>query len=429
MTIQEYLSSLRGKTAAVLGIGVSNTPLIELLCRNGVQVIACDKKSREDLGERVKQLEALGAHLQLGEGYLDDLRADVVFRTPGMRPDVPALLEAKARGSVVTSEMEIFFEVCPCTIIGVTGSDGKTTTTSIIAEMLRAAGKTVYLGGNIGHPLLCDAEKMQPEDFAVVELSSFQLLDMKRSPHIAVMTNLAPNHLDVHKDMDEYIAAKENIYLHQREDDIAIFNEDNDITRKLSKKAAAWTRFFSRREEVTDGAFLRGDSIVLRRGGREETVMQRSDIRLPGMHNVENYLAAVTALDGLVPYEVMRETARTFVGLDAFNEKVILLAGGYDKHIPFAPLAPEVVKHVKLLILCGATADAIEKAVRECPGYHGSPEIVRCESLEDCVKTAYERAVRGDIVTLSPACAAFDQFANFMERGKAFKKLVMGLGE
>ena len=411
MTIQEYLSSLRGKTAAVLGIGVSNTPLIELLCRNGVQVIACDKKSREDLGERAKQLEALGAHLQLGEGYLDDLRADVVFRTPGMRPDVPALLESKARGSVVTSEMEIFFEVCPCTIIG-------------------------------------------------VELSSFQLLDMKRSPHIAVMTNLAPNHLDVHKDMDEYIAAKENIYLHQHEGDIAIFNEDNDITRSLSEKVSARMRLFSRREEVADGAFLRGDTIVLRHDGCEEAVMQISDIRLPGMHNVENYLAAVTTLDGLVPYEVMRETARTFVGvehriepvrtirgvqwyndsiassptrtiagLNAFNEKVILLAGGYDKHIPFAPLAPEVVKHVKLLILCGATADAIEKAVRECPDYHGSPEIVRCESLEDCVKTAYKRAVRGDIVTLSPACAAFDQFANFMERGKAFKKLVMGLGE
>ena len=460
MTIQEYLTSLKGKTAAVLGIGVSNTPLIELLCRSGVQVVACDKKSRDALGERAAQLEALGARLCLGEHYLDDLRADIIFRTPGMRPDVPALLEAKKRGSVVTSEMEIFFEVCPCTIIGVTGSDGKTTTTSIIAEMLRAAGKTVYLGGNIGHPLLCDAEKMQPEDFAVVELSSFQLLDMKRSPHIAVMTNLAPNHLDVHKDMDEYIAAKENIYLHQHEGDIAIFNEDNDITRSLSEKVSARMRLFSRREEVADGAFLRGDTIVLRHDGRENAVMRLSDIRLPGMHNVENYLAAVTALDGLVPYEVMRETARTFVGvehriepvrnldgvqwyndsiatsptraiagLNAFNEKVIMLAGGYDKHIPFAPLAPEVVKHVKLLILCGATADAIEKAVRECPGYHGSPEIVRCESLEDCVKTAYKRAVRGDIVTLSPACAAFDQFANFMERGKAFKKLVMGLGE
>lgn len=460
MTIQEYLSFLRGKTAAVLGIGVSNTPLIELLCRNGVQVIACDKKSREDLSERAEQLEALGAHLQLGEGYLDDLRADVVFRTPGMRPDVPALLEAKARGSIVTSEMEIFFEVCPCTIIGVTGSDGKTTTTSIIAEMLRAAGETVYLGGNIGHPLLCDAEKMQRDDIAVVELSSFQLLDMKRSPHIAVMTNLAPNHLDMHRDMAEYIAAKENIYLHQGADDIAIFNADNDITSALSEKSRARTRLFSRRGAVADGAFLRGDAIVLCHNGREEEVMRVSDIRLPGLHNVENYLAAVTALDGIVPYDVMRESARNFAGvehrieyvrtlhgakwyndsiatsptrtiagLNAFNEKVILLAGGYDKHIPFAPLAPEVVKHVKLLILCGATADAIEKAVRECPDYHGSPEIVRCESLVDCVKTAYKRAVRGDIVTLSPACAAFDQFANFMERGKAFKKLVMALDE
>ena len=301
---------------------------------------------------------------------------------------------------------------------------------------------------------------MQPSDFAVVELSSFQLLDMKRSPHIAVLTNLAPNHLDVHKDMAEYIAAKENIYLHQREDDIAIFNEDNDITRELSNRAIARTRRFSRREEVADGAFLRGDEIVLRRDGREEAVMRLTDIRLPGMHNVENYLAAVTALDGLVPYEVMKETARTFAGvehriepvrmlrgvqwyndsiatsptraiagLNAFDKKVILLAGGYDKHIPFAPLAPEVVQHVKLLILCGATADAIEKAVRECPGYHGSPEIVRCASLEDCVQTAYARAGAGDIVTLSPACAAFDRFANFMERGKAFKKLVMALPE
>ena len=305
--------------------------------------------------------------MHLGEAYLDDLRADVVFRTPGMRPDVSALLEARSRGSIVTSEMEIFFEVCPCTIIGVTGSDGKTTTTSIIAEMLRAAGKTVYLGGNIGHPLLCDAEKMKRDDVAVVELSSFQLLDMKRSPHIAVMTNLAPNHLDMHRDMAEYIAAKENIYLHQSADDIAIFNEDNDITRALSEKSQAHTRLFSRREAVADGAFLRGDAIVLRHNGHEEEVMRVSDIRLPGLHNVENYLAAVTALDGIVPYDVMKKTARSFAGVEhrieyvrtlhgakwyndsiatsptrtiaglrAFDEKVILIAGGYDKHISFA---------------------------------------------------------------------------------------------
>ena len=460
MTANEFYASLSGKRITFVGVGRSNLPLIEQFKAHGAAVSVRDKRSEAALGEDGEVLKKLGAKLICGEDYLESIDEDMLFRAPGVPYLLPELQKARANGVAVTSEMEVFFDLCPCKIYAVTGSDGKTTTTSIIAEMLRAAGKTVYLGGNIGHPLLCDAEKMQPEDFAVVELSSFQLLDMKRSPHIAVMTNLAPNHLDVHKDMDEYIAAKENIYLHQHEGDIAIFNEDNDITRSLSEKVSARMRLFSRREEVADGAFLRGDTIVLRHDGCEEAVMQISDIRLPGMHNVENYLAAVTALDGLVPYEVMRETARTFAGvehriepvrtirgvqwyndsiassptrtiagLNAFNEKVILLAGGYDKHIPFAPLAPEVVKHVKLLILCGATADAIEKAVRECPGYHGSPEIVRCESLEDCVKTAYKRAVRGDIVTLSPACAAFDQFANFMERGKAFKKLVMGLGE
>ena len=460
MTFSDYIDYLHGKRIGVIGFGVSNQPLVRVLLRSGCDVTVCDRRERAQLSTAGDEAAAQGAKFAPGADYLEHLDFDVIFRTPGVLPIVPQLRAAAQNGAILTSEMEAFCNLCPCRILAITGSDGKTTTSTITAELLRAQGHTVHLGGNIGTPLFDRIPDIRPEDFAVLELSSFQLHSMHCAPDVAIITNISPNHLDVHKDMDEYIAAKENIYLHQREDDIAIFNEDNDITRKLSKKAAAWTRFFSRREEVTDGAFLRGDSIVLRRGGREETVMQRSDIRLPGMHNVENYLAAVTALDGLVPYEVMRETARTFVGvehriepvrtirgvqwyndsiassptrtiagLNAFNEKVILLAGGYDKHIPFAPLAPEVVKHVKLLILCGATADAIEKAVRECPDYHGSPEIVRCESLEDCVKTAYKRAVRGDIVTLSPACAAFDQFANFMERGKAFKKLVMALGE
>ena len=460
MTFSDYIDYLRDKRIGVIGFGVSNQPLVRVLLRSGCDVTVCDRRERAQLGAAGDEAAAQGAKFALGADYLEHLNFDVIFRTPGVLPIVPQLRKAAQNGAILTSEMEAFCNLCPCRILAITGSDGKTTTSTITAELLRAQGHTVHLGGNIGTPLFDRIPDIRPEDFAVLELSSFQLHSMHCAPDVAIITNISPNHLDVHKDMDEYIAAKENIYLHQHEGDIAIFNEDNDITRKLSKKAAAWTRLFSRREEVTDGAFLRGDTIVLRHDGCEEAVMQISDIRLPGMHNVENYLAAVTALDGLVPYEVMRETARTFVGvehriepvrtirgvqwyndsiassptrtiagLNAFNEKVILLAGGYDKHIPFAPLAPEVVKHVKLLILCGATADAIEKAVRECPGYHGSPEIVRCESLEDCVKTAYERAVRGDIVTLSPACAAFDQFANFMERGKAFKKLVMALGE
>ena len=460
MDLKEYLASLKGKTVAVLGIGVSNTPLVELLCRSGVKVVACDKKDRAALGGTAEKLEALGAALRLGPDYLKDIEADVIFRTPGMRPDVPELCEARERGSVVTSEMQIFFEVCPCPIIAVSGSDGKTTTTTVISEFLRAAGKKVWLGGNLGHPLLSEAGEIAPEDYAVVELSSFQLLDMTRSPHIAVLTNLAPNHLDVHRDMAEYIAAKENIFAHQRAGDVAIFNLDNDITRALSAKAASHVRVFSRRQEVADGAFVRGGAIWLRREGTEREVLQTADIRIPGQHNVENYCAAIAAVDGLVPDEVIRTVAREFggvehrielvrerrgvrwyndsiassptrtiAGLRAFPEKVILIAGGYDKHIPFAPLAPEVVAHVKLLILCGATADAIRKAVTTCDAYRGAPEIVEVSCLQDAVDLAAARAGEGDVVTLSPACAAFDQFKNFMERGRVFKEMVQALPE
>ncbi len=460
MELQDYIDSLRGKTVAVLGIGVSNTPLVALLCRNGVRTVACDRKERAALGDTAAELEALGAELRLGADYLRDIDADVIFRTPGMRPDLPELLAARERGSVVTSEMQAFFQVCPCPILAVTGSDGKTTTTSIIAELLRAAGRKTWVGGNIGHPLLAEADQIAPEDAAVLELSSFQLLDMTRSPHIAVLTNLTPNHLDVHRDMDEYIAAKENIFLHQSADDLAIFNLDNDITRGLSDRAKGRVRLFSRREEVADGAFVRGGAIWLRGGGAEREVVKLSDIRIPGQHNVENYCAAITAVDGLVPDEAIRKVAREFAGVEhrielvrerrgvkwyndsiassptrtiaglrSFDRRVILIAGGYDKHIPFAPLAPEIVAHVKLLILCGATADAIRAAVTLWEGYRGEPEIVECETLQSAVDAAAARAGEGDIVTLSPACAAFDQFANFMERGKAFKRMVNALPE
>lgn len=461
MDFQSYLNALRGKTVAVLGIGVSNTPLIELLRKNQIHTIACDRKSREQLGETAGLLEGLGAELRLGEGYLRDIAADVIFRTPGMRPDVPELLAARERGSQVTSEMQVFFEVCPCPIIAVTGSDGKTTTTSIIAELLRASGRRVWVGGNIGHPLLAETGRIGKDDIAVLELSSFQLLDMTCSPHIAVLTNLAPNHLDVHRDMEEYIRAKENIFRFQKSGDTAIFNLDNDITRGLSEKAQAHVRLFSRREEVPDGAFLRDGSIWVRTAGTEREVLKTSDIRIPGLHNVENYCAAITAVDGLVPDEVVRSVAasfagvehrielvrerrgvrwyndsiassptRTIAGLRSFDRKVILIAGGYDKHIPFAPLAPEIIEHVRLLILCGATAQAIREAVCQCGAYRGdNPAIVECDSLRDAVELASERAENGDIVTLSPACAAFDQFANFMERGKVFKELVCALPE
>ena len=461
MTLREYMDSLQNKTVAVLGIGVSNTPLVRLLLDNSICVTACDKRTREELGTLADELEGAGCRLRLGPDYLEGLHEDVIFRTPGLRPDMPQIAAAVANGSVLTSEMEAFFQVCPCPIIAVTGSDGKTTTTTIIAELLKASGKTVWLGGNIGHPLLCDADSMQPHDYAVLELSSFQLMTMDCSPHIAVVTNLAPNHLDVHKSMEEYVWAKENIFRHQQPGDIAVFNLDNAITRELSAHAPGRALYFSRQAEPENGVFLRGEDVVCRSGGHERIVMTTRDIKLPGVHNVENYMAAIAAVDGLVPDQVIRTFAREFggvehrielvrtykgvryyndsiasspsraiAGLRSFREKVILIAGGYDKHIPFDVLGPEIVAHVKLLVLCGATADKIRAAVENASGYRpGHPEIIDAAPLAAAVQAARDRAQPGDVVTLSPACASFDQFKNFAERGDFFKAIVNGWEE
>ena len=461
MTLREYVDSIRNKRVAVIGIGVSNTPLLDMLLAEGIRVTACDKRTREQMGQQAEELERRGCTLHLGEDYLKGLDADVIFRTPGLRPDVPEIAACVAHGADLTSEMEVFFRVCPCPIIAVTGSDGKTTTTTIIAELLKSAGKRVWVGGNIGHPLLCEADGMLQTDYAVLELSSFQLMTMTRSPHIAVVTNLAPNHLDMHRDMAEYVAAKENIFRHQSRGDIAIFNGDNAITAEQSARAPGRARTFSRRGETADGVFLRGEDIVCRSGGQERVIMTTGDIKIPGVHNVENYMAAIAAVDGLVPDEVIRSFARSFggvehrielvrtyrgvryyndsiasspsrtiAGLRSFKEKVILIAGGYDKHIPFDVLGPEVVAHVKLLVLCGATADKIRAAVENAPGYvPGKPEILDVTPFTAAVEAARDRAQPGDVVTLSPACAAFDQFKNFAERGRFFKSIVNGWQE
>ena len=457
MNFEEYLDSLQDKTVAVIGIGVSNQPLIKLLLDRGIAVTACDKKDRESLGIVAEQLEANGCRLRLGEGYLDDLTEDVIFRTPGMRPDLPQLTAAVERGSALTSEMEVFFEVCPCPKIAVTGSDGKTTTTTIIAELLRRAGKTVHLGGNIGHPLLAETGSMKPDDVAVLELSSFQLMTMTRSPHIAVVTNLAPNHLDVHKDFQEYINAKENIFTHQTAEDIAVFNADNPYTLEEASRAVGRARMFSRQKELEDGVFLRGDAIIAQHDGAERQVMTTADIKLPGVHNIENYMAAIAAVDGLVPDEVIRDFAREFggvehrielirtrkgvrwyndsiasspsrtiAGLNSFREKVILIAGGKDKGISYESLGPVINDRVKLLILCGATAGVIRQSTEQAPNYEGL-EIVDVADYHQAVALADSRAQEGDVVILSPASTSFDRFANFMERGRAFKDIVNSL--
>jgi UDP-N-acetylmuramoylalanine--D-glutamate ligase len=401
-------------------------------------------------------LEELGATLKLGEGYLDGLNQDVIFRSPGIRPDIPAFEAAKAQGSQITSEMEVFFHVCPCKKIAVTGSDGKTTTTTIIAKVLEQAGYTVHLGGNIGRPLLPDTASMKPEDIAVLELSSFQLMTMDSSPDIAVITNMAPNHLDVHKGMEEYVSSKKNIFRYQTPDQRIVLNRDNALTYDCVSEVPSQVTLFSRQNPMDEGVVLENGVICVKKNGTTRQVLPVDDILIPGVHNVENYMAAIAALDGIVPDEVFRSFASTFggvehrielvrvkdgvkyyndsiasspsrtiAGLRSFKQKVILIAGGYDKHIPYDVLGPDLVEHVSQLVLTGATADKIKAAAESAPGYTAEKlPIYMVDDFADAVHKAAGLAKAGDIVILSPASASFDHFKNFMVRGNTFKQLV-----
>ncbi len=454
--LDEYLEKLRGKKAAVLGIGVSNRPLIELLANAGVVVTACDKRTRNDFGGLIEELEGRGVECRVGPSYLDHLDGmDVIFRTPGMRPDLTQLQRAVELGAELTSEMEVFFSVCPCRIFAVTGSDGKTTTTTIIAGLLEASGYRTYVGGNIGRPLLSLVGEMRPDDMAVVELSSFQLMTMGQSPDVAVVTNLAPNHLDVHRDMREYIDAKRNIFLHQTSEGLLVLNADNEITAAFAQEARGEVTQFSRRKALGRGVWVKDGTIV----ADARPVLPVRDILIPGDHNVENYMAAIAAVDGLVSDETIRSFARSFAGvphrielvrelggvryyndsiasspsrttagLRSFSQKVILIAGGYDKHIPYDTLGPEITRAVKILILVGATGPKIKQAVLDAPDYQtGAPVILERETLREAVNMAHDMARPGDVVLLSPASASFDQFKNFEERGNAFKNYVSKL--
>ena len=449
---ETYFENLRGKKIALLGLGVSNQPIVKLLLEFGCDVTGCDRTPREKLDESILELERMGCKLRVGPGYLDGLQADIVYRTPGMHPAHPALEQLRSQGAYVTSEMADFFRLCPCPIIAVTGSDGKTTTTTLISEMLKAAGNRVWLGGNIGTPLLPLVRQMKQTDYAVVELSSFQLQDMESSPDRAVITNLSPNHLDVHKDMDEYVDAKRNIYLHQGSDGLLILNADNAITAEM--RGVGETRFFSRQGK--DVRVRLENGIIYRCG---EAVLETKDIILPGVHNIENYMTAIAAVEGLVSDDVIRHVAATFggvahrielvrikdgvryyndsiasspsrtiAGLRSFTEKVMLIAGGYDKNIPYDVLGPEVCRHVKKLYLGGATGPKIRAAVENCPEYDPSLlQIEDCGDFDGAVYAAVRDAKEGDIVLMSPASASFDQFKNFEVRGDHFKKLIKEL--
>jgi len=458
--ISRFFRNMKGKTTAFIGIGVSHTDLMRFYRQKGLAVIACDKRTREQIGPLADELEVLGITLRLGEGYLKGLSADVVFRTPGMLYGHPALAQLKKRGAVITSEMEVFFELCPCPIFAITGSDGKTTTTTIISELFKAQGKTVHLGGNIGLPLLASVEKIEENDMAVVELSSFQLISMRCSMNVSVITNISPNHLDMHKDMQEYIDAKRNVYLHQNGFSRTVLNEDNEITAGFMKEVRGELLSFSMKHPVEKGCYLGEDNILyMACGDKTIPVISASDIRIPGRHNVANFMAAICAVWGYVDIPVIEKLAKTFGGvehriefvrevngvrwyndsiataptrtiaaLNAFDRKIILIAGGSDKNIPYLPIGQKIVDNVKLLILLGVTAQKIEDTVKSMPDFEKSGlAILRVNSLEQAVAKANEAAQSGDIVVLSPASASFDMFKDYKERGHRFKDLVSSL--
>lgn len=452
MSLIEYIESLKSKRVTVIGAGISNRPLIRLLCAHGVSVTVCDRAEKLH-----PELEGLAVTAKLGESYLEDLAGDVIFRTPGLHPDVPALVKARENGALVTSEMEVFLSLCPCRVIAVTGSDGKTTTTTLISELLKAAGYTVHLGGNIGKPLLCETDDMKPEDIVVLELSSFQLHSMYCAPEVAVITNISPNHLDVHPDYQDYIDAKKQIYLAQRPGSKLILNADNEVTAACAWEASGEVLYFSRRKAQDKGVYLDADgNILFTCSGEVQTVLPAAEIRIPGVHNIENMMAAFAAVSHLVDREVMCQVARTFsgvahrlepvrtlrgvtylndsiasspsrtiAGLECFDKKLILIAGGKDKGVSFDSLGEVICRHVKSLYLTGLTAEKIRQATISAPNYsEGAPAIHVMEDFRKTVEAAAAEAVEGDIVLLSPASTSFDRFKNFEERGNTFRKIV-----
>lgn len=458
---EKFEEYIKGKSVALIGAGVSNMAAVDLLLSLGARVTARDGKAD---AEKEASLRSRGVATVFGEGYLEGLCEDVLLKSPGIRPDVPEIASAVARGSVLTSEMEIFLAFCPCKVYAITGSDGKTTTTTLVSEILKKdrelAGKNgkVYLGGNIGTPLLPFIREMTADDAAVVELSSFQLFAMEAETDVAIVTNVTPNHLNWHVDMQEYIDSKAKIFAHQSEGARLVLNAENEVTRGFADGKEARATMFSSKGSggYPREIFLDGDEVFYRDGGKLTRVLCRDDIKLPGMHNVENYMAAIAALWGEVSAEAVLAVARGFGGvahrielvrehggvkyynssidtsptrteaaLRSFKEKLIVMVGGYDKHIPLEPLVPLLTEKAKFVSATGDTGEKIMQLLLDS-GYP-CDKIVYTKEFDGAFRAAVAAAEKGDTVILSPACASFDAFKNFETRGNYFKELVGAL--
>ena len=456
----EFNQYLKGRKVAVIGLGVSNLPLIDYLYKLKAQVTVFDKTDIKDVDESLaRKITDYGMGMSFGENYLDELVGfDIIFRSPSCLPTTPQLMAEAERGAIITTEVEMVIELSPCKVIGVTGSDGKTTTTTLISEILKSKDYNVFLGGNIGTPLFTKISEMTPDDIVVLELSSFQLMGMKISPQIAVITNITPNHLDKHTDMEEYINAKKNIFKYQDENGLLVLNYDNEITKSFETEAPGKVVFFSSKNKLSDGYIVDENKIKYCQNGLRSHILDTKEMLLRGTHNFENAAAAIIATKDLVDtkiacdaistfpgvehrLELVLETqnrikwyndsvssspTRTIAGLNAFAfRNIILIAGGYDKNLDYTPLAKPIVENCKALILLGATSDKIENAVKiELKKQNKKLDIYKCTDLMQTVEIAKEISIQGDIVLFSPASASFDMFKNFAERGNIFKKYV-----
>ena len=473
MDIREYLKDkFENKSCQILGFGRSNKPLASMLLEAGACVTVRDMKDQSG-DSFALELMAKGVRFVDGEDYLKELGGDFIFRSPGIRHDLPEMCAAVENGARLTSEMELFFEVCPCPIFGITGSDGKTTTTTLthlfLSKEKEKSGHKAYVGGNIGAPLLPLVFEMTEDDVAVVELSSFQLQTMKQSPSRAIITNITPNHLNWHTDMDEYITAKCNICRHTGVG-MLVANAENDVTREIAKNSDLPITYFSSKrnayseivpffKENCNAIYEDGGVICFDNGKEREEILHTADILIPGRHNVENYMAAIAITRGSVSNETIRDIATTFGGvehrlelvrekdgvryynssidssptrtaaaLSALPKAPVIILGGSDKNIPFDTLALDVCTKTKAAIVTGESAPKILAEIEKCPVYDKEKHIVKyIPDFCDAVMAASEIAECGDIVLLSPACASFDRFKDFAHRGNYFKEIVRKL--
>ena len=458
--LQEFNEYIKFRKVAIIGLGVSNIPLLDYFFQKKARVTVFDERKIEKIpNELIQKLNNYEFKYVFGKNCLKNLGSfnfNIILRSPSCLPTRKELEDASSNGALVTSEIELLMEMAPCKIIGVTGSDGKTTTTSLINSILQKGGYKTYLGGNIGTPLFTKLEEIKPQDILVLELSSFQLMRMEISPNIAVITNITPNHLNIHKDYEEYINAKKNIFKYQGEDDTVILNYDNEITRNCKKEAKGKVIFFSGKEKLDDG-FIVDDKIIKECDDRiRKHVLDCREVILRGEHNYENIATAFAATKDLVDIDVAVEAVkefkpvehrlefvreindvkwyndsvsssptRTIAGLNSFDEEIVLIAGGYDKNLDYTPIAKPIVDKVKTLILIGQTSDKIFDAVKEeLEKENKELNIYMCNSLKETVELARKSAKPGQIVLFSPASASFDMFKNFADRGEQFKELV-----